>query len=63
MYVYSATLTIFLNCYIILVDTTLNDGTKSGTEVSSFNIYLVCVSFFMSVDKLDLKLCYVSRET
>ena len=53
----------FLNCYIILVDTTLNDGTKSGTEVSSFNIYLVCVSFFMPVDKLDLKLCYVPRET
>lgn len=63
MYVYSATLTIFLNCYIIPVDTTLNGGTKSGTEVSSFNIYLVCVSFFMPVDKLDLKLCYVSRGT
>jgi len=63
MYVYSATLTIFLNCYIIPVDTTLNGGTKSGTEVSSFNTYLMCVSFFMPVDKLDLKLCYVSRET
>ena len=63
MYVYSATLTIFLNCYIIPVDTTLNGGTKSGTEVSSFNISLMCVSFFMPVDKLDLKLCYVSRET
>lgn len=63
MYVYLFILTMFLNCYIILVDTTLNDGTKSGTEVSSFNIYLVCVSFFMPVDKLDLKLCYVSRGT
>ena len=63
MYVCLLILTMLLNCYIILVDTTLNDGTKSGTEVSSFNIYLVCVSFFMPVDKLDLKLCYVSRET
>ena len=63
MYAYLLILTMFLNCYIILVDTTLNDGTKSGTEVSSFNIYLVCVSFFMLVDKLDLKLCYVSRGT
>ena len=60
MYGYLLILTMFLNCYIILVDTTLNDGTKSGTEVSSFNIYLVCVSFFMPVDKLDLKslLCF-----
>ena len=63
MYVCLTMLTIFLNCYIIPVDTTLNGGTKSGTEVSSFNIYLVCVSFFIPVDKLDLKLYYVSRET
>ena len=56
MYVYLLILTMLLNCYIILVDTTLNAGTKSGTEVSSFNIYLVCVSFFIPVDKLDLKL-------
>ena len=63
MYVYLLVLTMLLNCYIILVDTTLNDGIKSGTEVSSFNIYLVCVSFFIPVDKLDLKLYYVSRET
>lgn len=61
MYAYSAILTIFLNCYIILVDTTLNGGTKSGTEVSSFNAYLVCVSFFMPVDRL--KRFYVSRGT
>ena len=47
MYVYSAMLTIFLNCYIIPVDTTLNGGNKSGTEVSSFNTYLMCVSFFI----------------
>ena len=52
MYGYLAMLTIFLNYYIILVDTTLNGGTKSGTEVSSFNIYLMCVSFIMPVDKL-----------
>ena len=42
----------FLNCYIIPVDTTLNGGTKSGTEVSSFNTYLMCVSFFILVDRL-----------
>ena len=47
MYVYLAMLTIFLNCYIIPVDTTLNGGNKSGTEVSSFNTYLMCVSFFI----------------
>lgn len=52
MYVYLAILTIFLNCYIIPVDTTLNGGTKSGTEVSSFNTYLMCVSFFILVDRL-----------
>ena len=61
MYTYLAILTIFLNCYIILVDTTLNDGTKSGTEVSSFNTYLMCVSFFIPVDRL--KRFYVSRGT
>ena len=63
MYAYLLILTMFLNCYIILVDTTLNDGTKSGTEVSSFNIYLVCVSFFIPVAKLDLNFLYVSRDT
>ena len=52
MYVCLLILTMFLNCYIILVDTTLNDGTKSGTEVSSFNTYLMCVSFFIPVDRL-----------
>ena len=31
----------------MVIDTTLNNGTKSGTEVSSFNISLMCVSFFM----------------
>ena len=51
MYAYLARLTIFLNCYIIPVDTTLSGGTKSGAEVSSFNTYLVCVSFFTSVDR------------
>ena len=61
MYVYSATLTIFLNCYIIPVDATLNGGTKSGTEVSSFNTYLMCVSFFIPVDRL--KRFYVSSGT
>ena len=61
MYAYLLILTMLLNCYIILVDTTLNDGTKSGTEVSSFNTYLMCVSFFIPVDRL--KRFYVSRGT
>lgn len=62
MYVYLIMLTIFLNCYIIPVDTTLNGGTKSGTEVSSFNTYLVCVSFFLRL-LIDLNSDYVSRGT
>ena len=58
LYDYLAILTIFLNYYIMLVDTTLNGGTKSGTEVSSFNTYLVCVSFFMPVDRFKFRLCF-----
>ena len=54
---YLSVLTIFLNYYIIPVDTTLNDGTKSGTEVSSFNIYLMCVSFFI-VDKFNFNIMF-----
>jgi len=42
-------------CYYV-VDTTLISGTKSGSEDSSFNILLMCVSFFVDI---ILFLCFM----
>ena len=68
----------FLNCYIILVDTTLNDAEnllqadnkKNGGLGIVLNVDTdlsdkIAEDFGegLHLDKLDLKLCYVSRET
>ena len=38
----------YIKMWYYVVDTTLIGGTKSGSEDSSFNTLLMCVSFFLS---------------
>ena len=46
MYVYTKIFEIYSKMCYYVVDTTLISGTKSGSEDSSFNTLLMCVSFY-----------------
>ena len=46
MYVCNKIFEIYIKMWYYVVDTTLIGGTKSGSEDSSFNTLLMCVSFY-----------------
>lgn len=45
-FVYNKIFEIYVKMWYYFVDTTLICGTKSGSEDSSFNTLLMCVSFY-----------------
>ena len=46
MFVLNKKIEIYIKMWYYTIDTTLISGTKSGSEDSSFNTLLMCVSFF-----------------
>ena len=46
MFVFNKIFEIYSKMWYYVVDTTLIGGTKSGSEDSSFNTLLMCVSFY-----------------